>query len=261
MTFLTPAFLKGSRTVRRTALAVLLMAAVVGAATWVVFHSPVLGVRQVEIIGNTVVSAQTLRAAAAVRAGTPLATVDVDEVGSRVRAVTEVESARVEREWPGTLLITVVERTPVAVVPVAEPAAHGTAADERPADGSAANGSATNEARASEVYAIVDRFGVILDRVAVAPPRFPVLRVQRPDPGDPALRAALAVLEALPDDLRVNEVRVPSVRSITLKLADGRTVLWGDAGRAAEKGRALAAALAEPGTFYDVTSPRVVTIK
>ncbi|WP_433497006.1 cell division protein FtsQ/DivIB [Sphaerimonospora sp. CA-214678] len=255
MTFLTPAFLRGSRTVRRTALAVLLMAAVVGAATWVVFHSPVLGVRQVEIIGNAVVSAQTLRAAAGVPAGTPLANVDVDEVGSRVRAVTEVESARVEREWPGTLLITVVERTPVAVVPVAEPAG------ERSAGGSPAEGGKTNGSRTIEVYAIVDRFGVILDRVAVAPPRFPVLRVQRPDPGDPALRAALAVLEALPDDLRVNEVRVPSVRSITLKLADGRTVLWGDAGRAAEKGRALAAALAEPGTFYDVTSPRVVTIK
>lgn len=242
MNFLTSDFLRGSRAVRRTALAVLLMAAVVGAATWVVFHSPVLGVRHVEIVGNIVVSAETLRAAAAVRTGTPLATVDADEVGSRVRAVTEVESARVEREWPGTLRITVVERTPVAVVPVA--------------DGPPANGSRTNE-----VYAIVDRFGVTLDRVAVAPPRFPVLRVRRPDPGDPELRAALAVLEALPDDLRVNEVRVPSVRSITLKLTDGRTVLWGDAGLAAEKGRALAAALAEPGTVYDVTSPRVVTVK
>ncbi|GIH68228.1 cell division protein FtsQ/DivIB [Sphaerimonospora thailandensis] len=249
MNFLTSAFPRGSRTVRRTALAALLMAGVVGAATWVVFSSSVLGVRQVEIIGNTRVPAETLRAAAAVPVGTPLATVDVEEVGRRLRAVVEVESARVEREWPGTLRISVVERTPVAVVPLTEPSTNGA-----PETGASKNGVA-------EVSAVVDRFGVILERVAVAPPRLPMLRVQHPAPDDPAMRAALAVLGALPDDVRVSEVRVPSVRAITLILADGRTVLWGDAGHAAEKGRALAAALERPGTFFDVSTPRVVTVK
>ncbi|MFC0860974.1 cell division protein FtsQ/DivIB [Sphaerimonospora cavernae] len=256
MNFLTSAFPRGSRTVRRTALAALLMAGVVGAATWVVFSSSVLGVRQVEIIGNTGVPAETLRAAAGVPAGTPLANVDVDEVGRRLRAVVEVESARVEREWPGTLRISVVERTPVAVVPLTEPSTNGA-----PENGASEIGASENGAAVAGMSAVVDRFGVILERVAVAPPRLPVLRVQHPAPGDPAMRAALAVLGALPDDVRVSEVRVPSVRSITLSLADGRTVLWGDAGHAAEKGRALAAALERPGTFFDVSTPRVVTVK
>lgn len=233
------------RAVRRAALAALLAAAVVGAATWVVFHSPVLGVREIEVIGNPRVPAEWLRTAAGVRPGTPLANVDLDEVERRVRAVREVESARVERVWPGTLRISVVERVPVAVVPMA----------------AAAGG----EAGVGETSAVVDRFGVILWQAAVVPPRLPVLRVQRPAPEDPATRAALTVLgavrDALPDGVRVSEVRAPSPKSITLKLADGRTVLWGDAGRAAEKARVLAAALGQPGTFYDVSTPRVVTVK
>ncbi|MCT9930651.1 FtsQ-type POTRA domain-containing protein [Planotetraspora sp. A-T 1434] len=220
--------------VRRAAIATLLSGGVVGAATWVVFFSPVLGVRVVEITGNTVVPAEQLRLAAGVRTGTPLATVDLDAVEQRVEAVREVESARVERSWPGTVRVTVVERTPVAAVPLG---------------------------RGRSV--VVDRFGVALREVAVVPPRLPVLRVQRFAAEDPATGSALTVLSRLPEDVlrRVREVRAPSPKSVTLTLTDGRTVVWGDARRAAEKGRLLLAVLGKPATSYDVSSPGVVTVK
>ncbi|MEW9528021.1 cell division protein FtsQ/DivIB [Microbispora sp. NPDC049125] len=219
--------------VRRTALTVLLTGGVVGVATGVVFFSPVLGVREVEVTGNTGVPAEQIRAAAGVRNGTPLATVDLGEVESRVRGMRAVESARVERGWPGTLRVSVVERVPVAAVPM------------------------------GAVTAVVDRFGVVLRQVAVAPPRLPVLRVQRAAAQDQATRAGLAVLRALPQDIldRVQEVRAPSPASITLRLADGRTVIWGDDARGAEKARVLRAVLVEPGSSYDVSSPKVVTVK
>ncbi|GLV49810.1 hypothetical protein TBS_03910 [Thermobispora bispora] len=216
---------------RRAALVILLTGAVAGAAAWVVFFSPLLGVREIEVTGGSAALAERVRAAAGVPTGTPLAAVDLGEVERRVRGVLEVESARVARGWPGTLRISVVERTPIAVIP------------------------------AGDRVLVVDRFGVVLGRVANAP-RLPVLR-GGPDPGDPAVRAALSVLHALPPGLaaRVAEVRAPSAKSITLRLADGRTVLWGDARHAAQKSRNLASALSKPGTFYDVSSPRVVTVK
>ncbi|MEV4297148.1 cell division protein FtsQ/DivIB [Microbispora rosea] len=221
------------RAVRRSALATLLTGGVVGVATWVVFFSPVLGVRDVEITGNNRIPAEQLRQAVAVRTGTPLATVDLAGVEQRLRAMREVESATVDRGWPGTLRVSVVERVPAAAVPMG-----GTTA-------------------------VVDRYGVVLQQVTVAPPRLPVLRVQRAAVDDAATRAGLTVLRALPDSVlqRLRELRVPTPRSITLKLADGRTVLWGDAGRSAQKGRVLLAALAKPGTSYDVSSPQVVTVK
>lgn len=221
------------RALRRSALATLLTGGVVGVATWVVFFSPVLGVREVEITGNGRVPAEELRQAVGVRTGTPLATVDLAEVERRVRALRAIESAEIDRGWPGTLRVSVVERVPAAAVPL---------------------GTTT---------AVVDRYGVVLQQVTVAPPRLPVLRVQRAAADDPATRAGLTVLRALPQNLldRLRELRVPSPRSITLRLTDGRSVTWGDAGRSAEKARVLDAALAKPGTAYDVSSPEVVTVR
>ncbi|GAA4556012.1 cell division protein FtsQ/DivIB [Planotetraspora kaengkrachanensis] len=219
---------------RRTVLATLLTGGVVGAATWVVFFSPLLGVRSIEVTGDVTVPAEQLRQAAGVKLGTPLATVDLGLVEQRVRAVREVESAKVDRAWPGTLQVAVVERTAIAVA-ILGPGRQ----------------------------AVLDRFGVVLKEVAVAPPRLPVLKVQRLAADDPSTRSALTVLSVLPEDVlsRVGQVRAPSPKSVTLRLIDGRTVVWGDAGRAAEKGRLLTSLLTKPANSYDISSPEVVTVR
>ncbi|GII53946.1 hypothetical protein Pth03_23350 [Planotetraspora thailandica] len=220
--------------VRRTVVATLLTGGVVGAATWVVFFSPVLGVRTIEVTGDTTVPADQLRQATGIKLGTPLATVDLGVVRQRVGSVREVESARVDRVWPGTLHVSVVERTAVAAVQLGPGRA-----------------------------AVLDRFGVILREAAVPPSWLPVLKVQRLAAGDPATRSALTVLSVLPEAVlnRVREVRAPSPKSVTLKLTDGKTIVWGDAADSEEKGRLLAALLKKPGTSYDLSSPDVVTVR
>ncbi|WP_308169955.1 cell division protein FtsQ/DivIB [Acrocarpospora catenulata] len=217
----------------RTALATLPAGAAVAAAAWVVFLSPVLGVREVVVTGNLTLPAEQVRRAAAVAPDTPLVTVDLEQVRARVAALRAVESARVVRDWPGTLRIKVVERTPLA------------------------------SARMSGKMAVVDRFGVVLDLVDVAPPRLPLLRVHRLDPADPAVRAALAVLDALPESLSrlVDEVSAGSAENVTFRLNDGRTVVWGGRDRAADKSRILTTLLRESAMTFDVSSPDVVTVK
>ncbi|WP_433215493.1 cell division protein FtsQ/DivIB [Microtetraspora malaysiensis] len=105
-------------TIWRVGLATLLTGGVVGAATWLVLFSPVLGVRDVQISGAVGVPADEVRRAAGVAPGTPLARVDLEKVRVRVAALTRVESARVDRAWPGTLQVSVVERTPLALARV-----------------------------------------------------------------------------------------------------------------------------------------------
>ncbi|WP_229797957.1 cell division protein FtsQ/DivIB [Planomonospora parontospora] len=216
----------------RTAFLVLLTAGVVGSAVWLVFLSPVLGVRDIRVTGNFDVSAAQIRQTAGVVDGTPLATVDAAAVEGRIRGIRRIESAEVSRNWPGTLVIEVVEREPVAAVQVGDKSA------------------------------LMDRHGVVVEVRETAPPALPVLRLDRPGPGDPATAAALAVIDALPEELapRVAEVHAPSAETVTLRLKDGRTVMWGGRDRPADKARILVTLLQRPADTYDVSSPDVVTL-
>jgi len=65
------------------------------------------------------------------------------------------------------------------------------------------------------------------------------------------------VVEALPDllDGRVDHVVVATVDDITLRLRDGRSVVWGSAEESASKGEVLAVLLRREAAVYDVSVP------
>jgi cell division protein FtsQ len=217
----------------RNAFLVLLTAGVVGSAAWLVFFSPVLGVRSIDIVGNLTVPAERIEKEAGVPDLHPLATVDLAGVETRVLRIRQLASAKVDRVWPGTLRIEVVEREPVAAVP--------------------AGGKA----------ALIDKEGVVIEIRDVAPPGLPILRVDRPAAGDPATVAALKVIQSLPDDLaaKVRVVRASTPEGVSLELSDGRSVVWGGADRGEDKARILTSLLRRKATVYDVSSPDVVTLK
>ncbi|MEQ4716282.1 FtsQ-type POTRA domain-containing protein [Nonomuraea sp. B19D2] len=218
----------------RTAFLVLLTAGVVGSAAWLVFFSPVLGVRSIEIVGNLTVPSERIKQQAGVADLHPLATVNLADVEGRVLGIRQLASAKVDRVWPGTLKIEVVEREPVAAIP------------------------------AGGKFAIVDKQGVVIEVKSAAPPMLPVLKVGTTAADDPAMKAAIQVIQAVPDEVapKIREVRAGTAEGVTLKLSDGRTVIWGGTDRPEEKGRILTSLLKrEKATVYDVSSPDVVTLK
>ena len=214
----------------RRALLALLSAVVLAGLGWVLLASPLLAVDEVAVSGTDRTTPQQVTRAAAVVVGTPLARVDVDGVRRRVRALPTVARVEVERAWPTTLRLRVVERRAVA--------------------GVLEQGSVT----------LLDGEGVPFATERVMPPDAVRLQVPRPGPGDATTRSALAVLDEVPDDLRrrVAIVRAPSPEAVSLLLQDGRRVVWGRPGRAADKATAALALLRLPGTVYDVRSPDVV---
>ncbi|WP_031160095.1 cell division protein FtsQ/DivIB [Streptosporangium roseum] len=217
----------------RSAFLALLTVGVVGTAAWLVFFSSVLGVRDIRVVGNLGIPAQQIQQATGVPEGRPLAVVDVEAVEQRIGGIRQIESVRVSRGWPGTLVVEIVEREPVAVVAV------------------------------GGRFALMDRHGVMTEIKDVAPPSLPLLRVDRPQPGDPATAAALAVIQALPEDLarRLSEVLAPSPETVSMRLKDGREVVWGGRDRPAAKAGILVTLLKRPADTYDVSSPDVVTVK
>jgi cell division protein FtsQ len=209
------------------------LVALVALGWWVVAATSLFGVDQVRVTGTAVVTEEEVRAAADVAVGTPLARVDLDEVADRVVELAAVERAVASRDWPGTLVITVVERVPVAVVP-----------------------------RGDE-FVVVDVAGVGFQTVAAAPDGLAVIRIATSELDQSLVRDAVSVLAALTAQLReaLVEVAVSGPAGIELRLADDRVVIWGDATENDVKAGVADALLAQEGTVIDVSAPDVVTIR
>ncbi|MER7169310.1 FtsQ-type POTRA domain-containing protein, partial [Micromonospora sp. NPDC000207] len=206
---------------------------VAGLVAWTVLGTGLFGVREVRVIGADLVTPVEVRDVAAVPDDTPLARVDLAAVAGRIEGLAPVERATVTRDWPDALEVRLVERTGVAVVPQ------------------------------GQGHVVIDRSGVVFRTVGEPPPGLPVVRVAEPGPADPGTRAALEVLGALTPELRERllDVQVEGLARISLRLADDRTVFWGDATRGAEKARVAAALLGQPAERIDVSAPDVVTFR
>ena len=224
----------GRRTVR--GLKVLMWSALISVLVvglgLLLYFTPIMAARNIVVVGLGAVTQDEVIAAAAVSPGTPLLQVDTDAVAERVAAIRRVASARVQRQYPSTLRVTVIERVPVVV-------------KDYP-DGPH----------------LFDKDGV--DFATAPPPAgVPYLDTDHPGPSDPPTKAALQVMTALRPEVAglVGRIAAPSVASITLTLIDGRTVVWGTTDRTEEKAVKLGALLTQPGQTYDVSSPDLPTVK
>jgi cell division protein FtsQ len=196
------------------------------------YFTPIMSARDILVSGLVVVPQDEVVAAAAVTPGTPLLQIDTDSVAQRVAAIRRVASARVQRQYPSALRITVIERVPLVVKDFPD-GPH-----------------------------LFDRDGVDF-ATAPPPPALPYLDTDNPGPNDPATKAALQVMTALRPEVagQVGRIAAPSVASITLTLTDGRVVIWGTTDRTDEKALKLGALLTQPGRTYDLSSPDLPTIR
>ncbi len=200
-----------------------------GAALW---FSPLMSVRQVEYVGDGFLTAEEVLPVAGIEDGTPLLRVDTAAAARRVAGIPRVAEARVQREYPSTVRVTVRERIPVVFF-------------DSP-DGTH----------------LMDETGV---DYAIEPPPFGVVRLVTPTPaeGDHATQAALEVLGSLPEALRVQvaEVAAPTISSVSATLVDGRVVVWGGVDDSERKSAVVSALLTQPGRVFDVSSPELPTVK
>ena len=198
---------------------------------WLVLFSSVLAVAGVDVEGTSVLRSQEVRRVADVPAGEPLASVDLEMIAARVETLAPVKSADVSRAWPDRVHIAVEERVPVAVV-------------ER--DG---------------VFRALDADGVQFTTFRSAPPGLPVVRSSAGTRTE-ALAEAATVVSVLPEDIarRVRYVEVRTVDTISLRLRNGRTVLWGSADQSASKAEVLAVLMEQQASVYDVSVPAAPTL-
>jgi cell division protein FtsQ len=212
--------------------------AIVAALMAVLIFTPLLAVRTISVEGTKMVAPAQIQSVLAPLGGRPLPLVAPDEVSRLVAPIVQIKSVRTRAVPPNTLLVTVVERVPVALV--------------KQADG----------------FSVVDGDGVEIartkDQAAYA---VPVVDATGGPIAHPTFLAITSVLAALPTDIlaQLATAKADSVDSVQLKLANGKTVIWGNAQDRDLKAKVLAALMKgtetpakgqAPVSVYDVSVPR-----
>jgi cell division protein FtsQ len=203
--------------------------ATIGFLGWLIFVSPVLGVRSVRVDGLSFLDEAQVREVAGVLDGTPLTRIDVDDVARRIGGLPAVASVDVTRDWPSTLRITVVERVPLGGI------------------------------KRGNAFHLFDDKAVIF-RTAE---RLPDGVVQVECQADNLVKGAVTVIQALTPQLRSELVRlsIDGPAGITLLLRKDRMVTWGDATQSELKAKVATALLRQKGNRIDVSVPEIVTIQ
>ncbi|RZS34806.1 cell division protein FtsQ [Herbihabitans rhizosphaerae] len=218
---------------RSSKMKVIIGLAVVTTLVCVGMFTSVLGVRSIDVTGTVSLTADEVRAAAAIEDGTPMLRLSTDEVRARVAKLPRVAEVEVERSWPSTVDIRVTERAAVAIV------------------------------KSAEGTRLVDASGVNFALADEPPAGLPELKVANPTVADPATRAAVQVLAKLPDSLRaaVATVTAQTPGNVQLSLVDGRTVKWGDQNNSDRKVAVLVPLLTlKDKKVFDVATPEMATV-
>lgn len=222
------------RRVTALVVAVLVLAGLSIGGRALVYDAGLFDVEGVSVTGTVTLSPEEVIATAAVPHGAPLAEIDTARIAARVATLPAVATAAVERSWPHTVAIEIVERVPVGVV---------------------SNGGED---------ALVDATGAVY--AGVPAPDLPRFAFAGVGPDDPATLAAVAALAALPAEVRSQVRAVEAARGagspqITFELTEGRRVRWGSPDRAAAKAAVLVPLLTQPGRVFDVASPDLPTVR
>jgi cell division protein FtsQ len=200
-----------------------------GGLWWSLYQSSWFLVSSVRIVGNHIVSTDAIGKIAAVQEGIPLASVPTRDIAASLSELPQIGSVRVERGWPHTVLITVVERIPVAV------ASH--------------NGKFTS----------VDSSGVEASPPRATPEKG--LTVIEGKPGSLAMKAAVTVLQALPSAWKVTGVVAPTRDSVTVTLKDETSITFGSEENVDRKVAVAVALMANKYLTINVSAPDAPTVR
>ncbi len=195
---------------------------------WSLYQSKWFTAQEVTITGNSRLTVEQISATAAVPIGNSLMSIDPGVISDQLQALPEIEVATVERGWPHAILITITERTPIAV---------------------AATASGFN---------LIDAQGLNAGTVATPPAGLLVISAQ---PDSPAMTNAIQVLAAIPAEWAITGLSAPTQDSVMATLGNGVVVTMGSGERAADKVE-VAKALIEKGyAVINVSAPDVPTVK
>lgn len=192
------------------------------------WYSNLLTVKKVEVRGNQVVSQESILELAQVAPNIQLLKVNVNQTSQRIKTISQIKSVDVRRGWPETLVIEVVERTPLGVTDI------------------------------PEGRYLIDESGVAYQPVT---PDANLPLIFGSDDQNRAI--GIKAWQSFPTWLQAEVVSttVDNPNSIWFLLTSGRRVDWGNLEKANEKAAVLKVLRRMAASTYDVATPEVPVVK
>ncbi len=195
-------------------------------------YSPILALRTIVVDGTLRLDPTQIAEAVSGQEGVPLALLDEDRLRRELGEFALIRSYSTEIVPPDTLLIHIIERSPIGVVPTATG------------------------------FDLVDPAGIVVETTAARPVGVPIIELGGEAIESAAFRSMAEVLVALPPAVltQVDRITARTRDDVTLALVGtDQRVVWGSAEDSAFKARVLAALLARFGGSgsgeYDVSAP------
>ncbi len=224
-----------TRHARRRRIGVLTILAILGVTAALIaaaVFSPILALREIRVDGTVRLDPAVVQEAVSGQLGTPLALLDETRIRDELGQFTSIRSYVTELVPPGTLVIHIVERTPLGVITTAAG------------------------------FDVVDGAGVVLESSPTRPGNLPLMQIDDSGSEGTGFDAMAEVLIALPPEVlaQVDSIGARTRDDVTLNLTGSdQRVVWGSADDSERKAAILAALLARFATAgpgeYDVSAP------
>jgi cell division protein FtsQ len=202
--------------------------AITATIIYIGWYSTLLTVKKIEIRGNQVISQDSILELAQVAPNIQLLRLNVSQTSQRIKTISQIKSVDVRRGWPETLVIEVVERTPLAVTDI------------------------------PEGRYLIDESGVAYQPVT---PDANLPLIFGSDDQNRAI--GIKAWQSFPTWLQAEVVSttVDNPNSIWFLLTSGRRVDWGNLDKANEKAAVLKVLRRMAASTYDVATPEVPVVK
>lgn len=199
--------------------------------------SPLMAVDTITVVGASRVDANKIVAQLQNQIGKPLPLVDYGEVRKVLQEQILIESFTAEAQPPHTLMLRLVERTPVGYL------------------------------LQKKEYVLVDAAGVVIERGAERTQPYPIIDVKDSSAQSPGFPAAIEVMQSLPTSLagQVDRIAASTTDDVTLILSNGARIVWGGPENGDLKARVLSSLMAihPVGSVseYNVSSPGSASVR
>ncbi|MBO8136629.1 MAG: FtsQ-type POTRA domain-containing protein [Desulfotomaculum sp.] len=214
-------------------------------SVYVLLQSPVFNVKKIEIIGREKIPREKIIELSGVVLGSNIFKLDLHSGEKKISLLPAVKNVEITRRFPSTIVITVTERRPVALLPV------------------------------EEGFAELDREGIFLRKAEFIQSSFPVITggdVPGVKPGQKvrnnAVITALTVIDKLPAQLtkQLSEVHVDTKNEVTIYTINGIQGRMGMPENIRQKGSVFLKVLEQIGEeqkieYIDLTSCKSPVVK
>jgi cell division protein FtsQ len=225
-------FTRRARRRRTTWFAAILTVLAVGGLVAVAVFSPLLALRTITVDGTSRLNSATLEKAVDGQLGSPLGLLDYGRIRRELAPFTLIRSYVTEIVPPGTLVIHVVERTPIGAI------------------------------QGAGSFDLVDPAGVTVESSKTRPAGYPLIQLGNGRVNGPGYVSMAQVLLALPPAVltKVDTITAQTHDDVTLTLSgSNQKVVWGSSDDSDAKARVLADLIAlhsgSGAGEYDVSAP------